>query len=383
MDGRQPEMKLLIDLSTFEKVHKGGKDEVAYNLLRGFSKLGYVQRIVCVARQELISNIHEIDPEYTVIPLERKHYRGRIGNIFAPVTDALYGLRLRKVVKKNGCDRVLFTNKLSPFVRQKVKTYLIPHDIQFLHRLDGNRKLKIYTRIIALYIRLSFRFCDNIIAISEFDKNEMIRFMPWSEKKIVRIYDPVRFKTVKPEKERTSITSLNIQHDHKNTITLIKAFVRIAPDIKEKLVLVGRKNFQPAIEKEINMLISESHLSDRIIFTGFVNEEKLTSIISHTRIFVNPSLFEGFGMAAVEMMESEVPTIVADNTAQAEVTMGLCRYYKPATDEIALSKEILEELYHPTEKQQLKMISESIRERYHYQRIAEEYWNTIMNEATL
>ena len=47
-------MRLLVDLSTFTSDHNGGKDEVAYNLLKGFSQLQLTQSIVCVSRDELV-----------------------------------------------------------------------------------------------------------------------------------------------------------------------------------------------------------------------------------------------------------------------------------------------------------------------------------------
>ena len=370
--------KLLVDLSTFKKEHKGGKDEVAYNLLRGFSCLGYVPQIVCVAKRELVDIVHKIDPAYTVIPLERRHYKGRIGNLFSPVTDFIYGNRLRKIVKEHNCDRVLYTNKLSPFVKQPVKTYLIPHDIQFFKVLKETNKLKLYTRVYCFYIKICFHVCDRIIAISDYDKNEMIQYMPQNKEKIIRIYDPIRFRSVKPASQRPYITALNIQHHHKNTITLVKAYANLARDISENLILIGRRDFLPEVEEEINRIIRDNHLEERIIFAGFVNDDEMNDIISKTRIFVNPSLFEGFGMAAVEMMESKVPTIVADNSAQSETTLGLCRYYKPATDDAALSEMIQTELRHPTTDQELDSIANRIRQQFDYIQIAKEYWNEMM-----
>ncbi len=374
-------MKLLIDLSTFGSAHKGGKDEVAYNLLRGFSSLGYVSQIICVSNPELKRIIHEIDPEYNVITIKRKKITGRIGNLLSSLLDISYGRKVRKIAKEQDCARILFTNKLSPIVKQRAKTYLIPHDIQFMHNLDNSTGIKLYTRIYVKLMKYSFRFCDKIIAISDFDKKEMIRYLPKYRDRIIRIYDPIQFKSVTPNTERKYITALNIQHPHKNTITLIKAYARIVKEgIKEDLILVGRKDFSIEVEAMINEIIEYNNLHNRIHFTGFVDEAELKTIIANTRIFVNPSLYEGFGMAAVEMMESKIPTIVANTSAQPEATLGLCRYYEPATDDIALAKVIMDELTHPTPESELDRIAEAVREKYNYVEIAKEYWDIIMAE---
>lgn len=370
--------KMLMDLSSFERVHKGGKDEVAYNLLRGFSELGYTENIVCTGRPELEEKIHSINPNYLFVPIYRAHFYGRIGNLFSPFPDLFYGLKLSKVIKEYNCKRILFTNKFSPFLKYPIKTYLLPHDIQAFRILEQTNKPKLYTRVFALLIRINFQFCDRIIAISEFDKNEITRFIPCCKEKIVQIYDPVRFRAIIPAKEKNSITALNIQHDSKNTLTLIKAYARIANRINERLVLVGRRNFRPKVEEEIKRIITDHQLEKRICFTGFVDEKELSEIIAKTRIFVNPSLFEGFGMAAVEMMACRIPTIVAKNSAQPETTMGLCHYYEPATDEKALSEAIMNELQNPTTDKKLMEAEKALRDRYDYINISKEYWKEIM-----
>ena len=70
-------MRLLVDLSTFISDHNGGKDEVAYNLLKGFSKLQLTQSIVCVSRDELVEKIKAIDKSYYVVPISRITCRTR------------------------------------------------------------------------------------------------------------------------------------------------------------------------------------------------------------------------------------------------------------------------------------------------------------------
>ena len=374
-------MKLLMDLSTFRKVHQGGKDEVAYNLLRGFSQLGHANEILCVARPELEEIVHSIDTNYQFVPIERNLIPGIIGELILPFTDWIYVAKLRKIIKDNNCTDILFTNKLSPFFRLPVRTYLIPHDIQTFKLVEESNKFELGKHVYTWEIKLTFRLCDRIIAISDYDKGEMIKYIPSCKDRILKIYNPIRFKTVKLEENRICITALNIQHSHKNTLTLLKAYASLASKIKENLVLVGRKNFLPNVEQEINRITEENHLADRVLFTGFVKDEELNSIISQTRVFINPSLYEGFGMAAVEMMESGIPTIVANNTAQKEVTMGLCRYYEPTTDEKALADAIMEELTNPTTKERLRTIADTIRKKYDYTEIAKEYWNTIMDES--
>ena len=152
------------------------------------------------------------------------------------------------------------------------------------------------------------------------------------------------------------ITGLNIQWAHKNIITLLRAYAKIMDQTEYDLILVGRKL---AAVEEMQKVIAENHMEDRVHFTGYVSQEELDRITAETRIYVNPSFFEGFGMTAVEMMGGCVPTIVADTTAMPETTLGLCRYYGPADDADALARVLLEEL------ENRKVKSENRFQNYH------------------
>ena len=69
---------MLIDLDRIEAVHQGGKDEVSYNLLRGFSKLGLTNNILCACRKELVDIIKAIDPNFATFASNRRHFQSKL-----------------------------------------------------------------------------------------------------------------------------------------------------------------------------------------------------------------------------------------------------------------------------------------------------------------
>ena len=365
-------MKFIMDLSTFSSQHSGGKDEVAYNLLKGFSELGYAKNIIVVVRPGVEDIIFKIDERFCVETLNRWVNVSAWGMLVGAFTDLVYGIRLKRIVKKYDINTVLYTNKLIPCIKVCKRIILIPHDIECFVNLKELKMKNPATRVQCFILKKNFEKCDNIIAISNYDKDKMIKYLPEYSKKIRKIYDPIVFKPVR-KNEKKYITALNIQWEHKNVITLIRAFARIANEITEDLILVGRKSFSTLLQRQIYEIIDQNNLQNRIIFTGFVSTEELDDIISKTRIYVNSSLFEGFGMTAVEMMGSCVPTIVNTGTALPESTMGLCRYYEPALSDENLAKVILEELHNPTSEENLKSIAFEIKKAYNYLSIAQEY----------
>ena len=351
----------------YGRVHSGGKDEASYNLLRGFEKNGVGSQVVCFAYREMVEKLSSICPSMKICVVPEISTHKIIGSLHI----WLRSYYEERWAIRNHVDLLVLPNKPTANRKFKIKTVEIPHDISIFEDIIASNLSKRYKSAQKRAITNDFKNRDHIIAISDYDKNEMIRFFPWAKDKIFRIYDPIRFGNSVSNGAKKYITALNIQWGHKNVETLIKAFSLIASHIEYDLIVVGR---YPQSIKSLKKLVHENHLEDRVVFTGFVSYEKLNHIIEKTRIYVNASIFEGFGMTAVEMMGRKVPTIVAANTAQPEVTMGLCRYYSPAKDHMALAETIMEEIKNPRSDAELESIAKAIREKYSYEKIAKEYW---------
>lgn len=101
---------------------------------------------------------------------------------------------------------------------------------------------------------------------------------------------------------------MNLQFHHKNIITLIKAYELIKTQIEYKLVLIGNVPDRVAYLKEY---VTEHHLEEDVVFTGFATEEKVNKFLGACALYVNPSVYEGFGMTAVEAIIKQVPTLVS------------------------------------------------------------------------
>lgn len=361
-----------IDMCTFSAKHGGGKDEVAYNLLRGFEQIGVSRQILCFCYKDLAPIIHKVNPNVGIHVVPRIPKYGPLWRL----RPLLRGTYERHMVKKLGIQLLVFSNKQSPHLSFPIPTVVITHDIQVFEagHIHGVNALTVGGERAIRDITLDFQYRDHIVAISDFDRNSMLRHLPWAADKITRIYNPIRFTQppVDQNCRKEYITLLNIMYPHKNTETALRAFRRIADKTDLKLVLVGR---EPAHVQQLKDYVARHGLEERVLFTGFVSDETLSEVIDKTRIYVNPSFFEGFGMTAVEMMGRRIPTIVADSTAMPEVTRGLCRYYGPADDADQLAAVILEELEHPTPPERLAEIAQEMRETYSYVKVANEYWD--------
>jgi glycosyltransferase involved in cell wall biosynthesis len=127
-----------------------------------------------------------------------------------------------------------------------------------------------------------------------------------------------------PEKRDRYILSVCHQFPHKNVHTLLKAFSVISQqDDEVELYLVGSCSTE---NRDFVHRILRSDVADRVHLTGFVSDADLGRLYSGAEMFVLPSLYEGFGMPAVEALGLGVPTIVSNSYALPEVTLGHADY---------------------------------------------------------
>jgi glycosyltransferase involved in cell wall biosynthesis len=105
----------------------------------------------------------------------------------------------------------------------------------------------------------------------------------------------------------------------KNLPTLIDAYRALLasrPDVRERLVIVG----QPWLRAgEIQARAADLVAAGRIVFTGYLRDEEIASLLGAATAFAFPSLYEGFGLPVVEAMAAGAPVVVADTPVMREV----------------------------------------------------------------
>lgn len=129
----------------------------------------------------------------------------------------------------------------------------------------------------------------------------------------------LRKKYSLPEK---FILSLSTIEPRKNLVSLIRAFEYFqaqatSQEEKEmKLVIAGGQGW---LWKETFLAVENSPVKDKIFLIGFVEKEEKPQLYRLAKVFVYPSLFEGFGYPPLEAMASGTPVIVSNNSSLNEV----------------------------------------------------------------
>lgn len=226
-------------------------------------------------------------------------------------------------------DVVHFTN-FTVIPGTKGKVVITVHDLSFIRypQFTEPKNLKFLKKIFTR----SLERADHIITVSEFSKNELMDIYKVPSEKITPVLLGVDDKfrqthsenniNVFKEKYKTGdkyILSLGTLEPRKNIPTLIKAFDLMCeknPDTPYNLVLTGMKGW---LYEEIFASIKNKATKDKIIFTGYIDDDELPLIYQGASLFVCPSFYEGFGLPVAESMAAGVAVITSTAGSLVEV----------------------------------------------------------------
>ncbi|MBB6050083.1 glycosyltransferase [Armatimonas rosea] len=176
---------------------------------------------------------------------------------------------------------------------------------------------------------------DRVLAISEATRQDTIRLLKVPEHKTHTIYAGVApFFCPLEGTERTKWSAaltarwglgesflLYTGGDtwRKNMEGLIRAYARLSPELQRDCPLVLACKLSEPTRKELEALAAECGVGTRVILTGFVTDDELRALYGLCRLFVFPSLYEGFGLPLAEALACGAPCIAADNSSLPEV----------------------------------------------------------------
>lgn len=126
--------------------------------------------------------------------------------------------------------------------------------------------------------------------------------------------------------------------------TLIEAIPRVLSAYPEvKFIIAGRGPESETYKRRA----AELGVSDRIYFTGFIDDATRNGIYRIADLAVFPSLYEPFGIVALEGMAAGTPVIVSDVCGLGEVVTPEIGIKVPPGDPVMLAQKIIQSLRDP------------------------------------
>jgi glycogen(starch) synthase len=164
---------------------------------------------------------------------------------------------------------------------------------------------------------------------------------------------------------------------------LLDALPRIlAAESKVKLVIAGKGLYLDELRHRAYQL----GVYHQIYFTGFIDDNTRNALYQCADVAVFPSLYEPFGIVALEGMAAGASVVAADTGGMSEIIQHGRNGLKAYVDNpVSLADNILWALQHPDHTKQMKeQAAEDIKNIYNWRRIAaqtEKVYGEILRES--
>lgn len=216
---------------------------------------------------------------------------------------------------------------------------------------------------LEVLVPMGAKHSDRVIAISQATKDDLVETYGIDAGKVDVVHlglgQTQREAGTAPEElrrklelgDRPVVLCVASALAHKNIPRLFEAFAQRFPDSPDApvLVVVGHAGLE---QDNLRALADSLGVSDRVRFTGWIEQDDLEGLYSAAEVFVYPTLREGFGLPVLEAMERGVPVACSNTTSLPEVAGDAAELFDPtdisaigdAVGRILESRELRESL---------------------------------------
>lgn len=242
---------------------------------------------------------------------------------------------------------------IMPYIRGSARHVLTVHDMtSFSHP-----QCHIALRRSLLYRRMvleSLRRTDVVLVPSQATRQAILEFLPDLQPDHIHVTVPgigEEFRLCDSRSAQEVIARLMLPQPYilyvgtleprKNLPALVESYRRLveAGAIKEHLVLAGKLGWG------YEALLKQMHapaLRGKVHLAGYVDQQDLPAVYAGARLFVYPSLHEGFGFPPLEAMACGVPVISTLSSSLVENLEGAAELVAP--DDIAALADAIRRL---------------------------------------
>lgn len=212
---------------------------------------------------------------------------------------------------------------------------LTVHDLNHIDVDHNSGFLKrIYYRFV---LRRACRRAARVLTVSEFSKARIVEWAGVPADQVVcvgngvsKVFSDSQKNDVSRSTEGGFIFCVGNRKGHKNEVAVIKALSRLQGHGSLRIIFSGFES------SELVELACRLGVQDRVEFSGPLSESELAEKYRTAAMLVFPSLYEGFGLPAVEAMAVGCPVVTSNTTALGEIAAGAAIGIDPSdTDALA------------------------------------------------
>jgi glycosyltransferase involved in cell wall biosynthesis len=213
------------------------------------------------------------------------------------------------------------------------------HDVNYIRHRKSMNLLR--RKLLKYFVEKTAYRCRHIITVSNASKLDILQYMKLQEAKVSVVYEAASDDVRPiPQKDcddilnnyrirRPYIAALSSVSRNKNIVRLVRVFAYILKEFDCDLVLIGHLPKGSEILNEIHKL----RIKERINITGFIPRHELSALLQKARLFVFPSLYEGFGLPLLEAQKLGVPVACSDRASLPEIANGTAMQFDPESEQ--------------------------------------------------
>lgn len=314
-------MKVAIDI---RRITEFGVGTYTRNIVRALARLDHSNQYFLLGSPEKVSEIGPLPANFKGISL------------LEPETSIKGHFECRNIVNRLRCDLVHVPHIFS-MPRALPCPYVVTvHDLlEHMYRTHDRSGIR---RSLHFHLtRRVLKGAGGILAVSKFTKSEIEKLFGISGRHIEVVYNAIDERFLRGHASEADRALLADRYlvtypyllyagrisPHKNLVRIIEAFSALKTELEKdgkfpdlKLIIIGDELSK---NPDLRRTVIRSGVQNDVRFMGFVPIEMLRVFYDAAKIFVFPSLYEGFGLPPLEAMAHGTPVVTSNTSSLPEV----------------------------------------------------------------
>jgi glycosyltransferase involved in cell wall biosynthesis len=314
-------VKIAIDI---RRMTEFGVGTYIRNVVRTLGRLDRENKYLLIGPSSKVEEIGSLPPNFHAVPLHQ-------------LERSLKGWwEFRAVLRRLDCDLVHVPNIFSVPRALPCPYVMTVHDL-LEHMSLGRQRNDLWRSVHFQLTMRVLRGAARIFAVSNFTKTEMEKLFGISPERIEVVYNAIdeRFLHGHASAADRELIAKRYQvtypfllyagrvSAHKNVVRMIEAFSALKGELEKerafpdlKLIIIGD---DLSGNPDLRRTVVRSGVQNDVRFLGFVPIEVLRIFYDSAKIFVFPSLYEGFGLPPLEAMAHGTPVVTSNVSSLPEV----------------------------------------------------------------
>jgi glycosyltransferase involved in cell wall biosynthesis len=314
-------VRVAIDI---RRITEFGVGTYTRNAIRTLARLDHDNEYILIGIPGRLGDIEPLPPNFITVPGQPNE-----------LSVASY-LELHRILQEHRCD-LLHVPHLFWKPQGIPCPYVVTvHDLlDHMYRVNSQSSVK--RTLHFQFTRRVLHRAARIFAVSNFSKADTVRLFGVKAENIEVIYNAIddRFRMGHASDAEREFIAERYQVNcpfllyagrispHKNVVRIIEAFAALKNELNKeglyddlKLIIIGD---EVSRHPDLRRACIKGAVQNDVRFLGFVPIDVLRIFYDQAKIFVFPSLYEGFGLPPLEAMAHATPVVTSNTSSVPEV----------------------------------------------------------------